>query len=54
MDLHQFLKSDSIKKVEAKYNSLCENFSEHWGLHSSQDVTKIKQELTEMQGDDPG
>jgi hypothetical protein len=25
----------------------------YWGPHSSLDVTKIKQELTEMQGDDP-
>jgi hypothetical protein len=39
---------------EVKYNSLREHFSEHWGPHSSLDVTKIKQELTEMQGDDPG
>ncbi len=56
LDLHQFLKSDPIKKLdpEAKYNSLREHFSEHWGPHSSLDVTKIKQELTEMQGDDPG
>ena len=56
LDLHQFLKSDPIKKVEseAKYNSLREHFSEHWGPHFSLDVTKIKQELTEMQGDDPG
>ena len=56
LDLHQFLKSDPIKKMEpeAKYNSLREHFSEHWGPHSSLDVTKIKQELTEMQGDDPG
>jgi hypothetical protein len=56
LDLHQFLKSDSIKKLEpeAKYNSLREHFSEHWGPHSSFDVTKIKQELTKMQGDDPG
>jgi hypothetical protein len=58
LDLHQlFLKSDPIKKLEpeARYNSLREHFSEHWGPHSSLDVTKIKQELTEvMQGDDPG
>ena len=55
LDLHQFLKSDPIKKLEleAKYNSLCEHFSEYWGPHSSLDVTKINQELTEMQGDDP-
>ena len=56
IDFHQFLKSDPIKKLEseAKYNSLREHFSEHWGPHTSLDVTKIKQELTEMQGDDPG
>ena len=36
LDLHQFLKSDPIKKLEpeAKYNSLREHFSEHWGPHS--------------------
>ncbi len=57
LDLHQFLKSDPIKKLEPKVkynNSLREHFSEYWGPHSSLDVTKIKQELTEMQGDDPG
>ena len=56
VDLHQFLKSDSIKNLEpeAKYKSLREHFSEHWVPHSSLDVTKIKQQLTEMQGDDPG
>jgi hypothetical protein len=56
LDLHQFLKSDPIKNLEpeAKYKSLREHFSEHWGPHSSLDVTKIKQELTEMQVDDPG
>jgi hypothetical protein len=55
LDLHQFLKSDPIKKLEpeAKYNSLREHFSEHWGPHSFLDVTTTKQELTEMQGDDP-
>ena len=48
LDLHQFLKSDPIKKLEpeAKFNSLREHFSEHWGPHSLLDVTKIKQELT--------
>ena len=56
LDLRKFLKSDPIKKLEpeAKYKSLREHFSEHWGPHSSLDVTKIKQELTEMQGDDLG
>ena len=56
LDLHQFLKSDPIKKLEpeARYNCLREHFSVHWGPHSSLDVTKIKQELIEMQGDDPG
>ena len=57
LDLHQFLKSDPIKKLEpeAKYKSIREHFSEHWGRpHSFLDITKIKQELTEMQGDDPG
>ncbi len=56
LDLHQFLKSDPIKNLEpeAKYKSLREHFSEHWGPHSSLDVTKIKQQLTAMQGDDPG
>ena len=40
LDLHQFLKSDPIKKLEpeAKYNSLRKPFSEHWGPHSSLDV----------------
>ena len=44
LDLHQFLKSDPIKKLEpeAKFNSLREHFSEHWGPHSLLDVTKIK------------
>ncbi len=57
LDLHQSLKSDPIKNLEpeAKYKTLREHFiSEHWGPHSSLDVTKIKQELKEMQGDDPG
>jgi hypothetical protein len=56
LDLYQFLKSDPIKKLEpeTKYNSLREYFSKHWGPHSSLDVIKIKQELIEMQGDDPG
>jgi hypothetical protein len=51
-----FLKSDPIKKLEpeAKYNSLFDYLSEHWGPHSSLDVTNINQELTEMQRDDPG
>ena len=55
LDLHQFLRSDPIKNLEpeAKYKSLREHFSEHWGPHSSLDVTKIKHQLTEMQGDDP-
>jgi hypothetical protein len=38
LDLHQFLKADPIKKLEpeAKYRSLREHFSEHWGPpHSS-------------------
>ena len=57
LDLHQFFKSDPIKKMEpeAKYNSIFNYLSEHWGPHhSSLDVTNIKQELTEMQRDDPG
>ncbi len=56
LDLHQFLKFDPIKNLEpeAKNKSLREHLSEHWGPHSSLDVTKIKQQLTEMQGDDPG
>ena len=56
LDLHQFFKSDPIKKLEpeGRYKSLREHFSKHWGPYSSLDVTKIKQELTAMQGDDPG
>ena len=56
LDLHQFLKSDAVKRLdpESKYNQLREHFSDHWGPHSSLDVAKIKQELMEMQGDDPG
>ena len=56
LDMHQFLKSDPIKRLdpESKYNSLRQHFSDHWGPHSSLDVAKIKQELTEMEGDDPG
>jgi hypothetical protein len=56
LNLHQLLKSDPIKNLEpeAKYKSLREHFSENWGPHSSLDVTKIKQELIEMRGDDPG
>ena len=44
LDLHQFLKSDPIKRLEpeAKYKSLRDHFSERWGPHSSLDVTKIK------------
>jgi hypothetical protein len=56
LDLYQFLKSDPIKNLEpeAKYKSLREHFSENWGSHSSLEVTTIKQELTETQGDNPG
>jgi hypothetical protein len=56
LDLHQFLKSDAVKTLdpESEYNQLRQHLSEHWGPHSSLDVSKIKQELKDMKGDDPG
>ena len=55
-DLWQFLKTDAIKALdpESKYNRLRQHFKETWGPHSSLDVTKIKEDLTTMQGDTPG
>jgi len=56
LDMHQFLKSDPIKRLdpETKYRRLRQYFSERWGPHSSLDVAKIKADLTSMQGDNPG
>ena len=56
LDMHQFLKSDPIKRLdpETKYRRLRQYFSERWGPHSSLDVSKIKADLTSMRGDDPG
>ena len=56
LDMHQFLKSDLIKRLdpETKYRRLRQYFSERWGSHSSLDVAKIKADLTSMRGDDPG
>ena len=56
LDMHQFLNSDPIKRLdlETKYRRLRQYFSERWGPHSSLDVTKIKADLTSMRGDDPG
>ena len=57
LDMHQFLKSDPIKRLdpETKYRRLRQYFSERWGPHSSLDVAKIKADLTTtMRGDDPG
>jgi len=56
LDMHQFLKSDPIKRLdpETKYNRLRQYFSERWGPHTSLDVAKIKSDLTSMQGDNPG
>jgi hypothetical protein len=56
LDVHQFLKSDPIKRLdpETKYRGLRQYFSTRWGPHSSLDVAKIKADLTSMRGDDPG
>ena len=56
LDMHQFLNSDPIKRLdpETKYRRLRQYFSERWGPHSSLDVAKIKSDLTSMRGDDPG
>ena len=56
LDMHQFLKSDPVKRLdpETKYRRLRQYFSERWGPHSSLDVAKIKADLTSMWGDDPG
>ena len=56
LDMHQFLKSDPIKRLdqETKYRRLRQYLSERWGPHSSLDVAKIKADLTSMRGDDPG
>ena len=57
LDMHQFLNSDPIKRLdpETKYRRLRKYFSERWGpLHPSLDVSKIKADLTSMRGDDPG
>ncbi len=56
LDMHQFLKSDQIKRLdpETKYRRLRQYFSERWGPNSSLDVAKIKADLTTMRGDDPG
>jgi hypothetical protein len=56
LDMHQFLKSDPVKRLdpETKSRRLRQYFSERWGPHSSLDVAKIKADLTSMRGDDPG
>ena len=56
LDMHQFLKSDPIKRLdpETKYRRLRQYFCERWGHHTSLDVAKIKSDLTNMQGDNPG
>ncbi len=56
LDMHQFLNSDPIKRLdpEIKYRRLRQYFSVRWGPHSSLDVAKIKSDLTSMRGDDPG
>ena len=56
LDMHQFLNSDPIKRLdpETKYRKLRQYFSERWGPHSSLDVAKIKSDLTSMRGDEPG
>ena len=56
LDMHQFLKSDPIKRFdqEVQYRRLRQYFSERWGPHSSLDVAKIKSDLTSMRGDNPG
>ena len=50
LDMHQFLKSDPIKRLdpETKYLRLRQYFSERWGPHTSLDVAKIKSDLTSM------
>ena len=55
LDMHQFLKSDPVKRLdpETKYRRLRQYFSERWGPHSSLDVAKIKADLTTMRGNDP-
>ena len=56
LDMHQFLKSDPIKRLDpaTKYRRLRQYFRERWGPHSSLDVAKIKADLTSMRGDEPG
>ncbi len=56
LDMHQFLNSDPIKRLdpETKYRRLQKYFSERWGPYSSLDVSKIKADFTSMRGDDPG
>ena len=51
LDMHQYLKSDPIKRMdpETKYGRLRQYFSERWGPHSSLDVAKIKADLTALQ-----
>jgi hypothetical protein len=56
LDMHQFLNSDPIKRLdpETKYRRLRQFFSERWGPHSSLDVAKTKSDLNSMRRDDPG
>ena len=56
LDMYQFLKSEAIKRLdpETKYRRLRQYFSERWRPHNSLDVAKIKADLTNMQGDNPG
>ena len=56
LDMHQFLKSDPVKRLdpETKYRRLRKYFNERWGPHSSLNVAKIKTDLTTTRGDDPG
>ena len=56
LDMLQFLKSDSIKRLdpETKYRRLRRYFSKRWGPYSSLDVAKIKADLISMREDDPG
>ncbi len=56
LDMHQFLKSDPVKRLdpETKYRRMQQYFSERWGPHSSLDVAKIKADLTSIREDDPG
>ena len=55
LDMHQFLNSDPIKRLdpETKYRRLRQYFSERWGPHSSLGVSKIKADLTSMRGEVP-